>query len=375
MKTVFISSIQRDFGDVREEAAKGVLSLRMHPVMAETAGASSASPQRALLDEVRDSDVFLLLLGPRYGDAGSSGDSPTEDEFNEAVRLGKPIFVLKQNVALEPAQEEFLNRTRGSWEQGRLSGSFDDSRDVGYAVVQALSGAARGAATDPGAAHRARAQAEDLAREGESRNQTASGSKARFIAVPVGEPTLLDALALDDGSLGDDLAMLARQARLVSNAMAVELATDSEGVRFTAKDARAYETLTFVVSATGIVIAEGPVGGDSQHFGSSEVSSARLTEFVESAQQFALRAWERIDPGHDVRQVAVAVAIPEAQHKVFTTAPLGNSMSYSMRLPPTVVAPEPPRLCQREELGTEQATQRLVAEVKRKFADGDAVRP
>ncbi|PZS35561.1 MAG: hypothetical protein DLM61_01710 [Pseudonocardiales bacterium] len=83
MKTVFISSIQRDFGEVREAARKAVESLGMHPVMAEATGASPESPRRALLDEVRDADIFLLLLGPRYGAPGESGRSPTEDEYTE----------------------------------------------------------------------------------------------------------------------------------------------------------------------------------------------------------------------------------------------------------------------------------------------------
>lgn len=80
MKSVFISSIQRDFGDVREAARKAVESLGMHALMTETVGASAESPRRALLEQVRDADIFLLLLGPRYGEPGETGRSPTEDE-------------------------------------------------------------------------------------------------------------------------------------------------------------------------------------------------------------------------------------------------------------------------------------------------------
>jgi hypothetical protein len=35
---------------------------------------------------------------PSNSSRPESGYSPTEDEFNEAVRLGKPIFVLKQQT-------------------------------------------------------------------------------------------------------------------------------------------------------------------------------------------------------------------------------------------------------------------------------------
>lgn len=188
MKAVFVSSVQRGFGEVRAAAAKGIESLGITPVMAESAGASAASPQRALQDEVRGADLFLLLLGPHYGDLGESGRSPTEDEYDEAVRLGKPVFVLKQNVGLEAAQQEFLARTRGSWEHGRLSGAFNHADDAGYAVVQALRAhAARGQAADPEDADRARERVVQLVFEGQNRN-VGSGSKARFIALPVGRP-------------------------------------------------------------------------------------------------------------------------------------------------------------------------------------------
>jgi hypothetical protein len=50
-------------------------------------------------------------------------------------------------------------------------------------------------------------------------------------------------------------------------------------------------------------------------------------------------------------------------------------MNQSMRLPPTVVAPEPARLVQREDMGSGQLTSLLVAEVKRAFADAGAVHP
>jgi hypothetical protein len=44
MRTVFISSVQRGFADAREAAAKAIQSLRMHPVMAETAGGKLGKP-------------------------------------------------------------------------------------------------------------------------------------------------------------------------------------------------------------------------------------------------------------------------------------------------------------------------------------------
>ena len=73
MQTVFISSIQSGFEDVRAAARDGVESFGWRAVMAETVGATPASPQRGLLDRVAESDVVLLLIGPRYGASQESG--------------------------------------------------------------------------------------------------------------------------------------------------------------------------------------------------------------------------------------------------------------------------------------------------------------
>lgn len=375
MKTVFISSIQRDFGEVREAARKAVESLGMHPVMAETTGASPESPRRALLDEVRDADIFLLLLAPCYGEPGGSGRSPTEDEYAEAARLDKAILVLKQNGEMEPEQGNFLARTRGSWDEGKLSGSFDGPADAGLEIVRALRAyeARQAAAADPGLAAAAQERAQILAQGDERPNTSGSGSKARFVAVPLAGRPLLDALALEDERLAEDMQTLTRSTGLVSNAMGLKSQVSSEGIRFEGKEPEAWETLHFLVGADGAIVAEGGVGGSGGHFAGSIVAADRLGELVECGQRFALAVWERVDTGHDVREAALALAIPEATYKVYAESPVGSSMSMPMGLPHVLVAPEPARLVRREDLGSETTTRTLLAEMKRRFADEGAV--
>lgn len=375
MTTVFISSTQRDFEDVRAAARAAVESLGMHAVMAETMGASPDSPRRALLDQLREADILLLLLGPRYGEPGETGRSPTEDEYQEAVRLDKPIIVLKQNGEMEPEQQEFLNRTRGSWDEGKLSGSFDGPADAGLEIVKALRtyDARQAATADARLAPEAQARAQQLAEGDERPNTIGSGSKARFVAVPLVGARLLDALALEDAGLVEQLQTMARSSGLVSNAMGLTVNVSSEGVRFEGKDEGAWETLRFTIGADGAIVAEGAVGGQGGHFSGSVVSADRLRELVDRSQRFTLAVWERIDPGHDVREAALTLAIPEANHKVYAEAEVGSSMSVPMGLPHILVAPEPARLVRREDLGSETTTRTLVAELKRRFADEEAV--
>ena len=68
VSSVFISSVITDLEEVRAQAAAGVEKVGMHPIMAEKLPAAPEAPRRALLDEVAKSDIYLLLLGPRYGD-------------------------------------------------------------------------------------------------------------------------------------------------------------------------------------------------------------------------------------------------------------------------------------------------------------------
>lgn len=137
VQAVFISSIQSGYADVRAAVRRGVESLGMRPLMAELASVHAESPQRALLDLVGAADIFLLIIGAGYS-------RPTEEEFEEARRLGKPILVLREEGELEPAPAGFLERGAGGWQGGSLWGTFTTPPEAGFAAVQALTNLASG---------------------------------------------------------------------------------------------------------------------------------------------------------------------------------------------------------------------------------------
>lgn len=276
---------------------------------------------------------------------------------------------------MEPEEEAFLARLRGSWDEGKLSGSFDSPVDAGLKIVKALRAheARQAAAADPGLAAAAQGRAQALAQGDEGRNVSGSGSKARFVAVPLVSRPLLDALALEDARLAEDMQTLTRGTGLVSNAMGLSSHVTSEGVRFEGKEPGAWETLRFLVGADGAIVAEGGVGGSGEHFASSVVAADRLGELVEHGQRFALAVWDRVGKGHDVREAALALAIPEATYKIYAESPVGSSMSIPTGLPHLLVSPEPARLVRREDLDSERTARALLAEMKRRFADRGAV--
>ncbi len=364
VQSVFISSIQRGFGDVREAARRTVESLGMRPLMAELAGATPSSPQRALLDLVGAGDVFLLIVGPRYS-------KPTEDEFGEARRRAKPILVLRQEGELEPEQEQFLDRVAGGWHGGRLWGTFRDASDVGYVVVQALTNMSSGKRTEE-----VRPQAEERARElarGKESGGFSSGSSARVAHAPLLEGVLLDALRLDAPDLGDHLAALAREHQLIAQSLGIEPRVTRAGVSLHQVGRFANSSPMIAIAADGAVVTTVDVAGDDQ-FGSMRVDPTRLEDGIRRSGEFARAVWAALDEGEDVQQVAVAVGIPEAQHKVFGVSTGSDSISMgSFGMPQTVLVPEPPAVIRRADVGGAELTRRLVAEVRRVFADAGAV--
>jgi hypothetical protein len=100
-------------GDICKAARAAVESLEMRPVMFETEPAGGEDSWRALLDRVARGRVWR---------AGPARVSPTEEEFNEARERGIELLAVVQQVDRhELAQQEFIARVRGSWEDGHFA--------------------------------------------------------------------------------------------------------------------------------------------------------------------------------------------------------------------------------------------------------------
>jgi hypothetical protein len=376
METVFISSVIGGFEEVRRAVREAVESVGMRPMMAEMAGARPQSPQQALLAEVAAADIYLLILGPRYGNPGTSGLAPTEEEFEEAKRRSKPIIVLRQEVEMEPNQRDFLGRASGGWEEGILFDRFTDDRDVGLKVVRALTNVRRlGAVRELAPVAQERALA--LAR-GDERGSHGfrSGSRARVVLVPLADSIFLDDVALNEASLPEWLSESARSSGLVSQASGIDQEVRRGGIRLEAGRERIGHEANIFIGEAGDVLVEGSVAGDDPHFGSSRIDPERLAALIERAARFASDVWRHIDPRGEVQQVATAVGIPDARMKVYgrPRAPSSSlSMGGAMRLPHRVIAPERPIVVRRVDVEDEDVRKRLVASVRRVYADADAL--
>ncbi|HEX5050918.1 MAG TPA: DUF4062 domain-containing protein [Planctomycetota bacterium] len=119
MTSVFLSSVMGGVEAMREAAVAACDSLDIKVTKAEDFQADPASPRGACLRGVGAADGFLLLIGSRYGNSLASGKSATEEEFDEAVRLRKEVFVFRTAEQLEEAQASFLKRV-GDWRGGHF---------------------------------------------------------------------------------------------------------------------------------------------------------------------------------------------------------------------------------------------------------------
>lgn len=364
MLAVFISSIQKEYEAIRAAVKRAVDVLHMRPVMAELVGARPESPRRALLDQVREADVFVLIIGGRYS-------TPTEDEFNEARRLGRPIVVLKQRVGLDEEQEAFLERVAGGWAGGRMWAEFDDDKDVFEVAVEALAAMS---------AERRRSELAPVAREralelaaGERRHSYSTHrSTSRVVLVPLVDGPIIDVVQLDD-ALGETVADLARGARLVPHSQGIKSGVRRDGVSLLrAESGYIGEAGTITVASDGTILCEIDIGGDGMLAG-TRVDSMLLARGIQNVGSFALRVWKEVDRRDEVQQVAIAVAILDAQHKVFDLAPDATSYSMAMSTPATVIVPQPVAIIRRAEVAGEELAKRLVAEARRVFADAGAV--
>jgi hypothetical protein len=146
---VFISSVTYALKAERDALAAQLKVVPPYqPLRFEDFTAQGRSSREACLAGVEACDVYVLLLGPRYGDVlADTGKAPTEEEFEHARRLGKEILVFVKDIDEEdePRQAEFKTRVQ-SYVNGYFRGSFVDPLSLNLAVTAALAGVTLGPA-------------------------------------------------------------------------------------------------------------------------------------------------------------------------------------------------------------------------------------
>ncbi|CAI0810986.1 Uncharacterised protein [Serratia proteamaculans] len=148
---VFISSTFTDLIEERQAAVSSILKNGDIPAGMELFTASDKSQWDIIKRWIDESDVYILILGGRYGSIESeSGLSYTELEYNYALETNKPLFsIVIHDHALENKFKKFGssvmemdNRTLYTQFKDKVTSNmvcfFEDTKDIKLAVMESL---------------------------------------------------------------------------------------------------------------------------------------------------------------------------------------------------------------------------------------------
>ncbi|MET4577409.1 DUF4062 domain-containing protein [Ottowia thiooxydans] len=149
---VFISSTYKDLKTERQAAVEAILKAGHIPAGMELFSAGSESQLEIIRRWIDESDVYMLVLGGRYGSVDPKTSlSYTELEYDYAVSQSKPVFAvvindsaLNEKVKVEgkDAMETENPRELKLFREkvlSRISSFFSDPKDIKLAVHETLS--------------------------------------------------------------------------------------------------------------------------------------------------------------------------------------------------------------------------------------------
>jgi nucleoside 2-deoxyribosyltransferase len=147
---VFVSSTFSDLREERQAAVEAILSAGHIPAGMELFAAGDESQMEVIKQWIDESDVYLLILGGRYGSIEpKSSKSYTQLEYEYALGKGKPLFAcVIKDAALEARVKkhgmEMIDKHRKEWDvfrelvQSKMVEFWEDSKDIKIAIANKL---------------------------------------------------------------------------------------------------------------------------------------------------------------------------------------------------------------------------------------------
>ena len=112
-KRAFISSVMTELAEERQAVAAGVRAVGLRAVLFEEFGGRDADPEEAYLAEVEGSDIYIGILGRRYGKPLRSRFSATHAEYLHAEKHALRMAVWTAAAAdREGHEQSFLDEVR-----------------------------------------------------------------------------------------------------------------------------------------------------------------------------------------------------------------------------------------------------------------------
>lgn len=144
---VFISSTYTDLREERQAAVEAILKAGHIPAGMELFTSTNKSQWTIIQRWIDESDIYMLILGGRYGSIDSDTDkSYTHLEYEYAHSINKPLFavVINDDALRKKTYEEREIQNPVNLEEFRqqvlsyLSAFFSDSKDIKLAVHESL---------------------------------------------------------------------------------------------------------------------------------------------------------------------------------------------------------------------------------------------
>ena len=108
--TVFLCSTYSDLVEERTNVIDAISRLKLQHESMEFFGARPNQPIETCLEEVRRSDILVVIVGHRYGSfVPGLGISYSEAEYKEGYRLGRPCLVYLRDEN-EPVLPKYVER-------------------------------------------------------------------------------------------------------------------------------------------------------------------------------------------------------------------------------------------------------------------------
>jgi Domain of unknown function (DUF4062) len=123
-----------DMSAEREAAVHAITAVGARPVLFEGFGGMDDDPEDAYLGNVASADIYVGILGARYGKPLKSGYSATHAEYIEAVRRGLRISVWSAHEGLDGRQRDFLDEVRVF----HTTGTYTSPEDLAERVERRL---------------------------------------------------------------------------------------------------------------------------------------------------------------------------------------------------------------------------------------------
>jgi len=149
---VFVSSTFTDLKEERQAAVEAILSSGNIPAGMELFTAGDESQMTVIKRWIDESDVYLLILGGRYGSIEkSTGKSYTHLEYEYALSLNKPLFsIVISEKALEKKvkekgisviEQDNANKLKvfKDYVLQNLVKFYDDKKDIKIAIHETIS--------------------------------------------------------------------------------------------------------------------------------------------------------------------------------------------------------------------------------------------